>query len=236
MAIYHLSVRIVKRSQGQSAVAVAARRSGERLFDRRLDLHVRPEGGGAPAVAEILLPKDAPAWLGAREELWNTAEATEKRLDAQLAREVELALPIELTNTEAIELAREFVQREFVTRGMVADLTIHLGGGHNPYANAMLTLREVTAQGFGRKVREWNQSGLLREWREQWAALANAYLARAGHAVRIDHGRKRDQAGQEMPAAVHLGKAAKAMQQRGLKHARLQRLEEQGGQPAKDRA
>jgi hypothetical protein len=132
---------------------------------------------------------------------------------------VELALPIELEDEQAIELAREFVQQEFTQRGMVADLTIRLGG-HNPYANAMLTLREVTAAGFGPKVREWNQDGLLREWREHWAALANEYLRRAGHEVRIDHRRKRDQT-----EAVHLGKAASAMQRRGLAHERLQRLE-----------
>jgi len=235
VAIYHFTAKIIGRSHGRSAVAAAAYRSASELHDQRQGQSFDYSDKPHVVHSEIILPEGAPAWMADRSQLWNAAEAGEQRLDAQLAREVELALPTELTNTEAIELAREFVQQEFVTRGMVADLTIHLGG-HNPYANAMLTLRAVTAQGFGRKVREWNQSGLLREWREQWAALANAYLARAGHAVRIDHGRKRDQAGQEMPAAVHLGKAAKAMQQRGLKHARLQRLEEQGGQPAKARA
>src|SRR6266849_6083394 len=114
---------------------------------------------------------DAPAWMSGREELWNVVEAAEKRLDAQLAREVELALPIELEDEQAIELAREFVQQEFVQHGMIADLTIRLGGS-NPCANAMLTLREVTAEGFGRKVRQWNQAGLLREWREHWATSA----------------------------------------------------------------
>jgi hypothetical protein len=96
----------------------------------------------------------------------------------------------------------------------------------------MLTMREVTTEGFGRKVREWNQAGLLREWREHWAALANEYLGRAGHEVRIDHRRKRDQA-----EAVHLGKAASAMQRRGLVHERRRRLEAmQSGQQAKGRA
>src|SRR5229473_614797 len=188
-----------------------------------------------PTAATIMLPADAPAWMSGREELWNAVEAVEKRLDAQLAREVELALPIELESEQAIELAREFVQQEFIQRGMIADLNIHLGG-HNPYANAMLTLREVTAAGFGPKVREWNQAGLLREWREHWAALANEYLdrylGRAGHEVRIDHRRKRDQA-----EAVHLGKAASAMQRRGLVHERLQRLEAgQGGKQAEGTA
>src|SRR5713101_3588361 len=201
MAIYHFSVRIVSRGKGQSAVAVAARRAAERLYDRRSGLHVRPDRGSSPTVSAIMLPADAPAWMSGREELWNVVEAAEKRLDAQLAREVELALPIELEDEQAIELAREFVQQEFIQLGMIADLNIRLG--HNPYANALLTLREITAAGFGPKVREWNQAGLLREWREPWAALTNEYLRRTGHEVRIDHRRKRDQA-----EAVHLGKAA----------------------------
>src|ERR1700674_4932014 len=163
VAIYHFSVRIVSRGKGQSAVAVAARRAAERLYDRRCGLHVRPDGGNRPTFSAIMLPADAPAWMSEREELWNAVEAVEQRRDAQLARELELALPIELENEQAIALAREFVQQEFVQRGMIADLNIHLGG-HNPYANAMLTMREVTAAGFGRKVREWNQAGLLREW------------------------------------------------------------------------
>src|SRR6266849_9291171 len=198
MAIYHFSVRIVSRGKGQSAVAVAARRAAERLYDRRCGLHVRPDGGNRPTFSAIMLPADAPAWMSGREELWNAVEAAEKRLDAQLARELELALPIELEDEQAIELAREFVQQEFIQHGMIADLAIRLGG-HNPYANAMLTLREVTAAGFGPKVREWNQASLLREWREHWAALTNEYLRRAGHEVRIDHRRQRDQAAEVEP-------------------------------------
>jgi ATP-dependent exoDNAse (exonuclease V) alpha subunit len=232
MAIFHLSVRIVSRGKGHGAVAVAARRAAERLYDRRCGLHVRLDGGGnRPTFSAIILPADAPAWMSAREELWNAVEVAEQRVDAQLARAVELALPSELEGEQAIGLAREFVQQEFIQRSMIADLNFYLGG-HHPYANAMLTLREVTAAGFGHKVREWNHAALLREWREHWAALANEYLDRAGHAVRIDHRRKRDQA-----EAVHLGKAANAMRRRGLVHERLQRFEAgQGGKPVAGRA
>jgi ATP-dependent exoDNAse (exonuclease V) alpha subunit len=205
MAIYPFSVRIVRRGWGQSAVAVAARRSGEGLYDRRRGLHTRPNSGNRPAFAEILRPADAPAWMSNREELWNAAEAAEKGRDAQLAREVELALPLELEAGQAIALARAFVQQEFIQRGMIADLTIRLGG-HKPYANAMLALRTVTPTGFGGKVREWNQASVLREWREHWADRVNEYLRRAGYPVRIDHRRTHDQA-----EAVHLGKADSAM-------------------------
>ena len=209
MSIDYLRVSIVKRSQGQSAVAVAAQRSGERLYDRQLGLHVRPEHGGRPTVAEILLPDGAPSWLGTREELWNAAEAAENYSDAQLAREVELAWPSELADTDALALVREFVQQEFVGRGMIADLTINLGR-HNPRAYAMLALREVTPTGFGRKVREWHQAGWVGELRKHWAAIANEHLSRVGYPVPIDHRSKDDQT-----AAVHPAKAASAMQWRG---------------------
>jgi ATP-dependent exoDNAse (exonuclease V) alpha subunit len=160
MAIYHFSVRIVSRGRGQSAVAVAARRSGEGLYDRLRNLHFRPDSGNRPAFAEILRPADAPAWMSNREELWNAAEATERRGNAQVAREVELALPLELESRQAIALARDYVQQEFIQRGMIADLTIRLSG-HKPYANAMLALRTVTSAGFGGKVREWNQASAM---------------------------------------------------------------------------
>ena len=150
--------------------------------------------------------------------------SSEKRKDAQLAREVEVALPRELTQAQAVELAREFVGQEFVSQGAVADLNLHLGG-HNPYANAMLTMRAVTDAGFGRKVTEWNRRELLKQWREHWADLANEYLRRAGHEVRIDHRSGREQ-GIQASGAVHLGKAASAMKRRGLVHERLQRREE----------
>jgi ATP-dependent exoDNAse (exonuclease V) alpha subunit len=163
-----------------------------------------------------------------REELWNAVEAAERRKDAQLAREVEVALPRELTQEQAVELAREFVEQEFVRQGVVADLSIHLGG-HNPYANAMLTMRALTPTGFGRKVPQWNRRELLKQWREHWADLANEHLHRAGHAVRIDHRSSREQ-GSQSSAAVHLGKAVSAMQRRGLVHERLKRLQEMQGE------
>jgi ATP-dependent exoDNAse (exonuclease V) alpha subunit len=198
-----------------------------RLFDRRLGLHVRPDSGSQPDHSEVMVPDGAPVWMNQREELWNAVEAAEKRTDAQLVREVEFALPRELTGQRAIELACQFVRQEFVNQGAAADLSIHLKG-HNPYANAMLTMRVITPEGFGRKVTEWNRRELLLQWRAHWAELANEYLHRAGYDVRIDHRGRREQTAQT-GEAVHLGKAVSAMKRRGLVHERLRRLEEMKG-------
>jgi Ti-type conjugative transfer relaxase TraA len=126
-----------------------------------------------------------------REKLWNAVEKAENRKDAQLAREFNFALPIELTLEQNIELAKEFVIEAFVSQGMVADLCIHNDKMKDerlqPHAHVMLTLREVTHQCFGRKVREWNAKENLLMWREIWAETANRHLQLHGHDLVIDH-------------------------------------------------
>ena len=107
------------------------------------------------AHSEILLPENAPARLADRPTLWNEVEHAERRKDAQLAREIELALPAELTLNQNIELVREFVKTNFVDQGMIADVNIHTKKD-NPHAHILLTTREVTEEGFGKKVRAWN--------------------------------------------------------------------------------
>src|SRR3546814_20990411 len=100
-------------------------------------------------------------------------EATEKRKDAQLAREVEFSIPREMSKDDGIELARDFVQAEFVERGMIADLNVHWDIGAEglakPHAHVMLTMRAMNEQGFGAKARDWNRTELVEEWRERWA-------------------------------------------------------------------
>ena len=93
--------------------------------------------------SEIILPEGASEWMADRSQLWNAVEPGEKRKDSQVAREIEFALPQELSQAEGIALARDFVQREFVARGMVADLNVHWEED-NPHAHVMLTMREVT--------------------------------------------------------------------------------------------
>ncbi len=199
MAIYHFSGQVISRSQGRSAVAAAAYRSAERLLDERTELvHDFTAKEMDIVFKEVLLPENAPEWMKDREKLWNAVEASEKRKDAQLAREFNVALPKELTNEQNIELAREFIEKEFVSKGMVADMCLHHGKCKNelgeierqPHMHVMLTFRKIdlsSETGFGKKAREWNQKALLKDWREEWSNVANKHLALNGHDMRIDH-------------------------------------------------
>lgn len=141
--------------------------------------------------SEILAPEGAPDWSLDRPALWNAVEAAERRKDAQVAREVQIALPRELDAAAQVSLVREFVREEFVARGMVADFSLHdhiaRDGGEQPHAHVMLTMRSIDGDGFGLKVRDWNSDELLVHWRERWAEVANEVLAEAGVDARIDH-------------------------------------------------
>ncbi len=205
MAIYHFSAKVIGRSAGRSAVASAAYRAAERLHDDKLDRDHDYTAKVGVVHSEIMLPMGSPDhWLD-RGTLWNEVEAGEKRRDAQLARDIEISLPRELGQAEAIRLARDFVQEQFVSRSMVADLNVHWtvasDGALQPHAHVMLTMREVVPGrdghpergAFGKKVVAWNDRGLLVRWRERWAELANARLCELDYDVRIDHRSFRDQ-------------------------------------------
>ncbi len=191
VAIYHFSAQTISRSQGRSAVGCSAYRSAMELFDERYGKTHDYTKKEDVAYSEIMLPQDAPLWMMDREKLWNYVESCEKRKDAQLAREIQVSLPKELTLEQNIELIKEFVQKEFVDKGMIADVAIHTDkssdGELQPHAHVMLTMREVTMEGFGQKVREWNAKENLLEWREHWAETANRHLALNGHDITIDH-------------------------------------------------
>ena len=204
MAIYHLQAKVIQRSKGRSVIAAAAYRAAEALHDAELGRTQNFLAKTGVVHSEILLPSGAPSrWLD-RETLWNEVTAVERRHDAVLAREIELALPRELSRAEAIALARDFVCEQFVARGMVADLNIHWGqakdGTPQPHAHVLLTMRRIDPAGgvergreaaeqagFGLKERAWNDKALLREWRARWAEMTNARLAELGYDVRIDH-------------------------------------------------
>src|SRR5215212_4601139 len=168
--------------------------------------------------SEILLPEGAPARWADRGVLWNAVEAAEKRKDAQLAREVEFALPRELRRKEGVALARAFVQRAFVARGMAADLNVHwpvdAHGEAQPHAHVMLTLRAAGLEGFGRKVRAWNGVAELQGWREAWTATANECLAALGHEARIDHRSLKEQ-GLALEPQNKIGPAGARREERG---------------------
>ncbi|ABE41169.1 MobA/MobL protein [Rhodopseudomonas palustris BisB5] len=191
MAIYHLHVKVIGRKAGSSAVASAAYRSGSRLRDERLDRSHDFSAKRGVVHSEVMLPENAPESWSDRERLWNDVEAVEIRKDAQLAREVEFAIPREMTQVQGIELARDFAQSEFVDRGMIADLNVHWDmaedGSPKPHAHIMLTMRAVDENGFGPKVREWNRTEIVERWRERWAEIANQRLAELDIDARIDH-------------------------------------------------
>jgi Ti-type conjugative transfer relaxase TraA len=225
MAIYHFSVKVISRAAGRSAVAAAAYRSADRLHDERLDRDHDFSNKSGVVYSEVLLPEGAPERLSDRATLWNEVEATEKRKDAQLSREVEFAIPREMTQQQGIELARDFVSQEFVERGMIADLNVHWDIGADglakPHAHVMLTMREVGEDGFGAKVRDWNRTELVEQWRERWADQVNRRLAELDIDARIDH-RSLEAQGIALEPQDKIGPAASRMGERGLEVERIE--------------
>jgi Ti-type conjugative transfer relaxase TraA len=222
MAIYHLHVKVIGRKAGSSAVASAAYRSASRLRDDRLERSHDFSNKRGVVHSEVMLPEDAPEQWSDRERLWNDVEAFEVRKDAQLAREVEFALPRELTQAQGIELARDFVQAEFVDQGMIADLNVHWDmaedGTPKPHAHVMLTMRSVDENGFGQKVRDWNRTEMVERWRERWAELANERLAELDIDARIDH-RSLEAQGIALEPQSQIGATAQRIEGEGIEAA-----------------
>jgi len=244
IAIYHCSIKIISRGKGRSAVA-AAYRAGEKLtneFDGEIHDYTHKCG---VVHTEILLPDHAPDAFSDRAVLWNAVEKIEKAKNAQLAREIELVLPVELTQEQNISLVREYIDQHFVAAGMCADICIHDKGDGNPYAHIMLTMRPIEQGGawgakqkkeyildpqgkkiYDRKKRQykcksipatnWNEQTKAEEWRVAWAQLCNRALEQYGHAERIDHSSYERQGIGQIPT-VHLGVAASAMEKRGIR-------------------
>ncbi|WP_439603862.1 Ti-type conjugative transfer relaxase TraA [Shinella sp.] len=223
MAIYHFSAKVISRAAGSSALASAAYRSASRLHDQRLDRHHDFSNKAGVVHSVVMLPDGAPQHLSDREELWNAVEAAELRKDAQLAREIEFAIPREMTQKQGIELARDFVRDEFVDRGMIADLNVHWDIGADglakPHAHVMLTMRDVGEDGFGKKNRDWNRTDLLDKWRERWSEHVNQRLAELDIDARIDH-RSLEAQGIDLEPQHKIGPAASRMAAQGLESER----------------
>ena len=228
MAIFRLRVNIVSRARGQSALASAAYRAGEKLHDPdRLRDHDYTRKSGVEHT-EIMAPATAPDWVQVldkskehetRQLLWQRVEEAEVRKNAQLAREVVVALPHELDKHQRVQLVRDYVTRNFTSRGMVADVALHEpepgGNPKNFHAHILLTMREVTPDGLSsHKQRAWNEQSLALEWREDWARTANKHLERAGRPERIDH-RSNEARGIDREPQPKLGPLAHQMEKHG---------------------
>ncbi len=243
IAIYHCSIKIVSRGKGKSAVAAAAYRSGEKITNEWDGLTHDYTRKGGVVHSEILLPPHAPPSFSDRKTLWNSVELYEKSNNAQLAREVEIALPVELSREEQTRLVREYCSSQFVSRGMCADFNIHDTGGGNPHAHILLTMRPIDGRGAwaakskkeyvldeqGERVRlpsgrfktrkvdlvDWNSQENAEHWRKAWADLANSFLEQNNRPERIDHRSNAERGIDELPT-VHLGVAASQMEKKGV--------------------
>lgn len=226
MAIYHCSIKIISRGKGKSAVAAAAYRAGEKITNEYDGITHDYTRKGGVVHTEILLPEHAPREYADRAVLWNAVEKIEKAKNSQLAREIELALPAELSREQNISLVREYVTRHFVSAGMCADVCMHDKNDGNPHAHIMLTVRPIEHDGEwgakahkinGQKVptMDWNEPTKAEEWRAGWADAVNAALGRQGLDERVDH-RSYSRRGVEQVPTVHLGVAATQMERKGI--------------------
>ncbi|PII39269.1 hypothetical protein T190_08525 [Sinorhizobium meliloti CCBAU 01290] len=251
VAIMFVRAQVIGRGAGRSIVSAAAYRHRTRMMDEQTGTSFSYRGGASELVHEALaLPDDIPAWLKAAidgqsvakasEALWNAVEAHETRADAQLARELIIALPEELTRAENIALVREFVRDNLTSKGMVADWVYHDKDG-NPHIHLMTALRPLTEEGFGpKKVPVLGEDGeplrvvtpdrpngkivyklwagdkeTIKAWKIAWAETANRHLALAGHEIRLD-GRSYAEQGLDGIAQKHLGPEKAALARKGV--------------------
>jgi len=243
--------QVISRGAGRSIVSAAAYRHRARMMDEQAGTSFSYRGGaGELKHEELALPDDIPAWLrrtiegktvaGASEALWNSVDAFETRADAQLARELIIALPEELTRAENIALVREFVRDNLTSKGMIADWVYHDKDG-NPHIHLMTALRPLTEEGFGRKkvpvlgadgeplrvvtpdrpngkivYKLWaGDKETMKAWKIGWAETANRHLALAGHDIRLD-GRSYVEQGLDGIAQKHLGPEKAALARKGV--------------------
>ncbi len=255
MAIAHFSASIVSRGSGRSVVLSAAYRHCAKMeYEReaRTIDYTRKQG---LLHEEFVLPAGAPKWVrsltadrsvaGASEAFWNKVEAFEKRADAQLARDLTIALPLELSPEQNIALVRDFIEKHILAKGMVADWVYHDNPG-NPHIHVITTLRPLTEEGFGSKkvpvigeggqpVRTKSGKILYELWagsiedfnvlRDGWFERQNHHMALAGIDLRID-GRSYEKQGIDLEPTIHLGVGAKAIERKA---------EQQGVRPELER-
>ena len=147
MAIYHLEAKVVSRGAGRSAVAASAYLSCSRLYNDYDGIQHDYTKKQGLVWQQVFLPEYAPQEWKDREKLWNAVEEVETAKDSRLAREFVVALPIELSREQQIELLQDFIREQFISDGMCADAAIHDTDGHNPHAHILLTVRPLDEQG-----------------------------------------------------------------------------------------
>ncbi|MFJ5320546.1 MobQ family relaxase [Pectobacterium parvum] len=188
MAIFHLEFKIVKRSEGMSSCRKAAYHARCKITDDRTGNTYDFSHRSDLFHHQILAPVSAPAHIiESSTALWNEVERVERQKDGQTARYFDVAIPCELTHDDKIKLVVEYCQKNFVDNGMIADIAFHDVDGNNPHAHVMLTLKPISADGFGKKERSWNDKKNVILWRESWSVIANRYLEASGESERIDH-------------------------------------------------
>ncbi|QXR26288.1 MobA/MobL family protein (plasmid) [Citrobacter freundii] len=191
MALYRLEMQNVSRANGVSSVAKAAYRHRCVMFDERTgETHGEKSLERDDLVyAEILAPDNTPDFLKkSSNDLWCFVEKKETRGNSRTAKEFKITLPTELSNEQNIALMKDFLLNHFVDKGIICDFVLHNDKDNkNPHAHVMITTREITPNGFGKKVRSWDEEKTLHEWRKQWARVQNKHLKNAGLKSRVSH-------------------------------------------------
>lgn len=222
MAIFHLSVKTVSRSAGRSAVAAAAYRMGERLYDQRCGLEHDYTRKGGVAETFTLVPEGA-EWAQDRQALWNAAEKAELRKNSTVGREYELALPAELSKAQRSALVRAFGQELVDRYGVAVDVGIHApersGDQRNFHAHVLTTTRQVGPEGLGEKTRILDAKatgpGEVEKLRASWANHLNQALERVQSPERVDH-RSYERQGLDRTPTTHLGPLVAGLERRAM--------------------
>jgi len=236
---YHLNVGIVSRGKGQSVLAKAAYNGRDKFREERTgELKDYTRMQDRPMWSGIFAEKTAPAWVQDRQKLWNAADQFEKRKDAQLALNFIAALPHQLTDQQREYIVKDFAREQFSRRGVVADVHIHPpskeGDERNYHVHMLVSMREITPDGFGKRVFEWDdREKNLARWRDKWAERGAKELEKAGFHLEADRWRvghldleRQRQAARERGDLAHLetlnreatkhrGTAVDAMERKG---------------------
>ena len=227
MAIYHFSVKTISRSAGRSAVACSAYRSGEKLIDERQGKEQDYTKKTGVEFTKIYAPENTNPELLDRNQLWNTVEKVERRKDANLAREFEIAFPHELNKEQRERMLNDLCQELVKRHGVIVDAAIHAphtqsgSDERNYHAHIMFTGRQIDletgdfAKKRNRDFNKENSSQTVNQWRETFADITNLNLARAGYLTEVDHRSHADQ-GNGLQATVHEGSKVTQLRRQGI--------------------